>query len=182
VRSPDAGEPEDRQRVASVGLHVVVEHDVGGEGRELRPDRCVRLEDEDAVRISAEAELVTRAEHPLALRARDRGDLDAPVAGQDRSRERHRHPLARRDVGRTADDRELGPAVPDADAGQRKPCRTGVRRHLDELTDDDVLPLGADAVDRADLHPEEREALRELLGRQLDRDELPEPGEGDAHR
>ena len=115
-----AGEAEDRQGVAAVRLHVDVEHDVAGERSRGRGRSGYRLEDEDAVGIVGQAQLVTRAEHPLTRDAGDRRDLDAPVAGQHSSRQRHRDALARRDVRRATDDRELGLAIPDAHAGQAR--------------------------------------------------------------
>ena len=87
-----------------------------------------------------------------------------------------------RDVRRAADDRELGLAIPDADAGQRELRRAGMRSDLQQLAHDDALPVGADALDRADLHAQERQALRELLWREVDGDELAQPGERHAHR
>ena len=48
-----------------------------------------------------------------------------------------------------------------------------------QLADDDVLPVGAPALDALDLHPEQRQPLGELLGRQLDVDVVAEPGQRD---
>ena len=48
------------------------------------------------------------AEHALALGALDGRDADAPVAGQDRAGQCHRHALTGLDVGGAAHDRQRG--------------------------------------------------------------------------
>ncbi len=50
---------------------------------------------------------------------------------------------------------------------ESRPAR-GCGADLEELADDDALPLGADALDAADLHAQERQPLRERLGRAIE--------------
>ena len=169
-----AGEPDDRQRVAAVRLDVDVEHDVAVEVGQRAPERRVRGQDQDPVGVGGQAELVARAEHAVADDAHLLGPLDPPVAGQDRAGQRHRDALAGGDVRRAADDLERL-AVTDRDPRQRQPV--GARMALDrqQLADDDVLPVLAPAVDALDLHPEQRQALGELLRRQVDVDVVAQP-------
>jgi len=52
---------------------------------------------------------------------------------------------------------------------------------FDQLAHDDPLPVRANVLDGADLHAQQREVLSQLLWRQLDIDELTQPGKWDAH-
>ena len=69
-------------------------------------ERRVRRQDEDAVGVGGQAQLVARAQHPVADDAHLLGALDAPVAGQDGAGQGHRDALAGGDVRRPADDLE----------------------------------------------------------------------------
>ena len=81
-----AGDAEDAQGVAAVGLDVDVEHDVAGQLGQLQAEGRRLGQDEDAVGVARETELVAAAEHALALGAGDGRDLDAPLPGQHRAR------------------------------------------------------------------------------------------------
>ena len=98
----------------------------------------------------------------------------------------------RRSPGRTAPGRATGTRWPAAmfvapqtiSSGSPEPTVTRVsdsrsasRMLLDgeELADDDVLPVGAPPLDALDLHPEQGQALGQLLRRQLDVDVLAQP-------
>ena len=89
--------------------------------------------------------------------------LDAPVAGQHRARQRHRHPLARRDVGGAADDGQRPSPSAASHASSATAVGVGVRLDLQQLAHDDTLPVGAAALDALDLHAEQRQPLRERL-------------------
>ena len=112
-----AGKPDHRQRVAPVRLDVDVEDRVAEQLGQRTSERRVGRQDQDAVGVRGQAELVARAEHPVADDAHLLGTLDPPVARQDRAGQGDRHALAGRDVGRAADDLERLAAV-DRDAGQ----------------------------------------------------------------
>ena len=101
-----AGEPDDRERVAAVRLDVDVEDDVAVELGERPPSGASGGQDQDPVGVGGQAELVARAEHPVADDAHLLGPLDAPVARQDGAGQRDRDPLAGGDVRRAADDLE----------------------------------------------------------------------------
>ena len=118
---------------------------------------------------------------PLLVDAHLLGPLDAPVAWQHRAWQRHRHALARRDVGRATDDLERLAAA-ERDRRQREPVRARVLFDGEQLADDDVLPVRAPALDALDLHPEQRQPLSELFRRELDVDVLAEPGQHRATR
>ena len=53
---------------------------------------------------------------------------------------------------------------------------------LDQLADDDVLPVRAPALDALDLHAEEGQTLGELLRGELDVDVVAQPGQRHPHR
>ena len=176
-----AGEPDDRQQVAAVRLDVDVEDGVTEQLDERPSERRVGGQDEDPVGVGGQAELVARAEHAVADHAHLLGPLDPPIAGQDRAGQGDGHALAGGDVGGAADDLERL-AVAQRDARQRQPI--GARMALDrqQLADDDVPPVVAPADDPLDLHAEHREALGELLGRQVDVDVLAQPRQRHPHR
>ena len=176
-----AGQAHDREGVAAVRLDVDVQHDVAEEVGQRDADRRVRRQDEDPVGVRGHAQLVARAEHPVADDAHLLGPLDPAVAGQDGAGQGDRDPLAGRDVRRAADDVERF-AAPDRHPGQRQPVRPRVLLDRQQLADDDVVPVGAPAVDALDLHPEQGQALGEALRRQVDVDELAQPAERDPHR
>ena len=81
-----AGQPDDRQRVAAVRLDVDVEDRVAVQLGQRPPERRVGGQDQDPVGVGGQAELVARAEHPVADDAHLLGPLDPPVAGQDGAR------------------------------------------------------------------------------------------------
>ena len=176
-----ARQPDDRQGIAAVRLDVDVEDRVAVQLGERPPERRVGGEDQDPVGIGGQAELVARAEHPVADDAHLLGPLDPPVARQDGTGKCHRDPLAGRDVRRAADDLERL-AVAGRDARQRQPVGARMALHGQQLPDDDVLPVLAPADDALDLHPEQRQTLGEGLGAEVDVDVLAQPAERDLHR
>ena len=114
------GQPDDRQRVATVRLDVDVEDDVAIELGQRKAERRVGRQDEDPVGVAGQLELVARAEHPVARDAHLVGPLDPPATGQDRPGEGDRHALAGGDVRRPAHDLERL-AGTDVDPGERQP-------------------------------------------------------------
>ncbi len=191
VREPDlatggrgdlAGQPQDRQRVPAVGLDVHVEHVVAIEVRERHPERRVGREDEDPVAVAGQPQLLARAQHPVRHDAHLLGALDPPVAGQHGTGQGDRDPLPGRDVGCAAHDRQRLAAVAQGHRCERQPVRTRVLLDRQQLAGHDVLPVRAPALDGLDLHPEQRQALGELLRRQVDVDELAQPRHRHPHR
>ena len=100
------GEPDHAEGVAAVRLDVDIEDDVAIEVGERDAERRVRWQDQDAVGVGGESELVTRAEHAVAHDAHLFGALDMPVTRQHGAWQGHGDPLARGDVRRAADDLE----------------------------------------------------------------------------
>ena len=176
-----AGEADHRERVAAVRLDVDVEHDVAVEVRQRRADRGLRREDEDAVPIGGQPQLVAGAQHAVARDAHLLGALDPAVARQDRARQRHRDALAGSDVRGAADDLERL-ATPHGHPRERQAVGPRMGLHAEELADDDVLPVRAPTLEALDLHPEQRQPLGELLRRELDVDVVAEPGQRHSHR
>ena len=81
-----------------------------------------------------------------------------------------------------AHDRErLGP-VAEGDGREVQAVGAGMLLDGQQLARDDVLPVGAPALDVLDLHAQQGQALGQLLGREVEVDELAEPGQGDSHR
>ncbi len=155
--------PTMHRHVAPIRLHVDIEDDIAVEIGQRRAERAVGRQDEDAVAIRGQPQLVARAEHPVADDAHLLGALDPSVTGQDGTRQRHRDALSWGDVRRAADDlQRLAGAKRDRRQGQA----VGTRMLLDreQLADDDVLPVGTPRLDPLDLHAEQRQAFRELLG------------------
>ena len=176
-----AGQAHDREGVAAVGLDVDVQHDIAEEVGQGDADRRVRRQDEDPVRVRGHAQLVARAEHPVADHAHLLGSLDPAVARQHGPGQGDRHALAGGDVRRAAHDVERF-AAPDGHPGQRQAVRPGMLLDRQQLADDHVPPVRAPAVDALDLHPQQRQALGEALRRQVEVDELAQPAERDPHR
>ena len=83
-------------------------------------------------------------------------------------------------VGRAAD-HGSGLAVAQVDRGQRQAVGVGVRLHLDDATDQDLVPVpfAADLLDAADLGAGHGQAVGQLLGRYGDGNVLFQPGERD---
>ena len=175
------GEADQRQRVASVRLHVHVEDRVPVQLGQAHPDRCTGRQDEDAIRVRRQVQLVARAEHPVADDAHLLRPLDASVARQHGSGQRHRHPLAGCDVRRAAYDREWL-ALPHPDRRERQPVRVRVSGHREQLADHDVAPVSPPALDGLDLHAQEREPFRELFRGQVEVHEVGQPAERHPHR
>ncbi len=183
VREPDrrpghgrhlACQADHAQRVAAVRLHVDIEHDVAVQVRQRDTERRVGRQDEDAVRVGREVQLVARAQHAVADDAHLLGPLDAPIAGQDRARQRDRDALAGGDVRGATDDLERL-AIADRDACERQPVGARMALDAEQLADDDVLPVGAPRLHALDFHPEQRQPFGQLLRRELDVDVVAQP-------
>ncbi len=175
-----AGQPHQGKRVAAVRLDVDVEDVVAEEVHERHAQGGLRREDQDSLGVPGQAELVARAEHAVAHDAHLLGALDRPVARQDRPRQGDRHALPRGDVRRAADDVE--DVRPDAHPREGEPVGARVLRHLEQLSRDDVAPLGPPALDSLHLHAQERQAVSQLLRGERNVDIVAQPGEGHSHR
>ena len=176
-----SGEPDHRECVAAIRLDVDVEYDVAVEVHQRLPDRGLRREDEDAVPIGGQPQLIAGAQHAVARDAHLLGALDPAVSWQDRARQRHRDALAGDDVRGAAHDLERL-ATPHGHPRERQAVGPWMGLHAQELADDDVLPVGTPTLEALDLHPEQRQPLGELLWRELDVDVVSEPGKRHSHR
>ena len=157
-----AREPAHGHGVAAVGCHRDLEHLVTQPrvGHEVRAQRGVGGQHEDAGVVIAERQLAGRADHPLGDVAVGLARADLEPAGQHRAGQRERDPVADGEVSRAADhpgrfvrqalQLALGdgdPAVPDRllQAGELLD-----RQHLGDHHAPDVMPGG---FDRFDLEP-----------------------------
>ena len=177
-----ARQSQDRQRIAAIGLDVDIEHHVAVQLGERHAERRVVGQDQDPVAVGGQVQLLPRAQHPVAHHAHLLGALDPSVTRQDRARQRDRDPLARGDVGRPAHDRQRLAPVAKGDGGQRQPVGPRVLVDREQLAGHDLLPVGAPPFDLLDLHAQQRQPFGELLRREVDVDELAQPGHRDPHR
>ena len=97
-------------------------------------------QDQDPVGVGGQAQLVARAEHPVADDAHLLGALDPPVAGQDRAGQCHGHALAGA-MFVAPQTISSGSPVPERDRGQRQAVGARVLLDRQQLADDDVLPV-----------------------------------------
>ncbi len=177
-----ARQPQDRERVATVRLDVDVQHDVAVERAQGTADGRRGGQDEDALGIGGQPQLITRAEHAFAGDAHLGRPLDVPVAGQDGAWQRHGDTLTGGDVRGTTDDREGRVSVVDAHAGEREAVCVGMWSDLEQLAHDDRLPVVAASPDAPDLHAQHGQAGSEVLRRELDIHELAQPGQRHVHQ
>jgi hypothetical protein len=112
-----ARQPDEAQRIATIRLYVDVEHDVAVQLTQRLPERRIGRQDQDAVGVAREVQLVAGAEHPVRDRTHLLGALDATTAGQYRARQRNRDALTDGDIGGATDDLERFPGA-DRDRGQ----------------------------------------------------------------
>jgi hypothetical protein len=172
---------DETQGVAAVGLDVHVENHVAVQVGQVRAELRLRRQNEDALGVAGDTQLVARAEHALGGNAHLLGPLDAAVSRQHGSRQGNRHSLSGGDVVSAADDAQRLPGA-DVHGGQVQPVRPGVVLHGQQLAHDDVSPVRAPPLETLDFHAQQRQALRQLFGRELDIDVLAEPGKRDPHR
>jgi hypothetical protein len=177
------GHPAHRQGVAPVRRHGDVQHLVTQlqELDDVGADRGVGRQHEDAVGVTAQAELGGRADHPVGGVAVGLPGADRDAARQHGAGQGEGHAVARREVRRAADDLvhplgHLDVAEPD---GLLEP---GQLLDVEHLADHHAGDVVADAVDLLDLEPGADERPGDLVarGRQA-RDQCTEPGDGDAH-
>ena len=141
------GQAEDRQGVAAVRLDVHVEDHVAVQVGQRHAQGRAGRQDEDPLAVPGEPQLLAGAQHAVGDDAHLLGPLDAAVAGQDGTRQRHRDALAGRDVGGAADDGQGLAPVPEGDGRQAEPVRAGVPLDRQELARDDAAPVRAPALD-----------------------------------
>ena len=158
---------------AGVGLYLII---VLGE----RTDWDIVGEDDDAVVVGADADLVLGANHAVGGDASELGGLDGErlVAIVENSSYRgHDDLLASGDIGGAADDVErlLGTYI---DSRNVEVVGIGVRLAREYLTDDEAFEAALDALgllNGIDLKPDGCEEGRESVGRHVDVDVLLEP-------
>ena len=154
-----AGQPAHGHRVAAVGRHRDLQHLVAQVRvrHEIRAQRRVGRQHQDAAVIVADGQLAGRADHPLRDVAVRPARADLEPAGQDRPGQRERDPVADGEVGRAADhpgrlvrrsvELRLGhgdPAVPDR---LLQPGQLLDREHLGDHHAADVMPDGLQRLD-----------------------------------
>ena len=110
-----AGQADEREGIAPVWFDVDVKDDVAEQVGQRPTDRRLRGQDEDPLGVSREAELVARAEHPVAHHPELLRPFDLPPPGQDGAREGDRNPLPGGDVPCPAND------LPDRAVANRHP-------------------------------------------------------------
>ena len=131
---------------------------------------------------AGQAQLVARAQHPVADDAHLLGPLDPPVAGQDGAGQGDRDALAGRDVRRAADDLErlAGPrrsrasATAGRPADASRPPAARRRRRCCQSAPQRSMPLTS--------IPSSVSRSASCSGRQVDVDVLAQPGERHSHR
>ena len=177
-----AGDPEDREEVGAVRGDLDVQDRVVESERVLHvlTELELRRQDEDALVARGDPELHRRAEHPVRY---DASDLPSGERlrqrRKGRARRGERNEIAGLHVA-NADDDLLLPR-PGLDARDAEVVGVGVVTHLDDARHDDTREPLPRAVHGSDLGAPIREELGELLGRQVGRDELAQPGVDDLH-
>ena len=178
----------DREQVGPVGRQLELEHVLAE--RQHLPQRRSRLgpvlEDEDAAVVLAQLELLLGEDHPARDLAPQLRLLELRPAREHRARKRDRNRCALAEVPRTADDLARLP-LPHVDAAELEPVRVRMLPGLDDAADEIVVGVPIRVGDPATkdvLHHRgrDREALRELVGRDVELDVLAQPVERDAHQ
>ena len=192
----DAG---DRLQVPERALDVEREDRIAQVVDQRRPHRRIIRQDQVALVLLAQVELLLRADHPFGHDAANlvRLQLDDPAllavavhqprAGEGEGHLRSLAPAevlvdVRIEVGRARDDpqRRLA-AVLDPHQGQ--PVGLRVPLHVQDLADVDLVPIPqlADLVDGLDFHPRQRQPLGQRRRREGEVDEVFEPRERNFH-
>ena len=176
-----ARDPEHAEAVAAVRRHVDLEDRVGESQvvGERVAERRVAVEQQQAVRLVRQLELLARAQHPVRLHAAQLCGADRLAAGQRRAHARERRLDPCRDVRRAADNLHALAAV--IDGADREPIGVRVARDREHLGDDDAVERRAGALDGLDLEPRAREVRRDALGVAVDGYEITEPVDAYAH-
>ena len=177
-----ARDADHREEVRAVGRDLDVEHGVVEPEDLLHvPTRLDALgQDQDAVVRRRDAELVGRAQHAVRDHAADLAP--AEWLGQERhggARSGERHDVADGHVPHADHDLLLTRARVDTREAELLAVR--VVTDLEHASGDDAVQPLPRALDRLDLGALVREDLGELLGPQLGRAELAEPGQDDLH-
>ena len=181
-------EAVDGEQIGAVAGHLELEHVVAHrhEIDERRPRLGAVIEDDDPRVVGPELELVLGEDHPVGELAAELRPLERAPVGEHGARQRHAHGRAGPEVPGPADDlARLGLA--DVDAAELELVRVRVLARLDDPADEEaaevaVLVGDTDPVHPLDLGARDRQPLRELGGRRLERDVLTQPGERNLHR
>ena len=178
-----ARDPEDRQEVRTVGLHLDIEDgDVELErSREVRPGLPpLPVQDEDAGVVDTQRQFARGTEHAVRRHPADRPRAEGLVQHRHAGTRRGpRHQIARREVPDADHDFRLAGAVAHARAAEL--LGVWVVEDLEDACHDDALEPRPRVEEALDLHPALRHALGELVGSHLGRGERAEPRERHPH-
>ena len=167
------------EAVRAVGRDLAVKDGVGQATvlGEVHAHGGVLGKDHDAGVIATEAELASRAVHATGLHATKLALLDLEITGENRTNHRDDDLVALLEVLGTADDLQRnGVAVrvdvlgANGDLAKPHVVRIRVRLLRDDLANDDMVEIGANALDRLDLGAGADElAVQDLgIGREVD--------------
>ena len=131
--------------------------------------------------VLADPDLVLGQDHPVGLDAAQLRLAERRAVWHHRARARHRHDLARGDVGRAADDRaRLAGAGVDRADGQAVGIR--VRFRGQDVADDEVGDIpDPNVVQPLHLQPAHRQDVGDLLGGHAGVAVLAQPCNRDSH-
>ena len=181
-----AGEAEDAEQVRAVRPGRDVEDDIADGVDEGGAERGVLGEDEDALVVVAEAELLLAEDHAGRVDAADGAQLQlralaAVAIDEHRALGGEGDLLSGGHVGRSADDR-LRP-VTDIDGCEDEAVGVGMWVDREHLGDADELgvPLLADDLPALDLRDGVGDTGGELRGREVNVDVVAQPGERQFH-
>ncbi len=181
-----AGDAEVAEGVGAVGRNLDVEDGVAG-GKHVvdrRAEGGLAGEDEQALGVLGDGELLGGAHHAGGKLAADLGLLDDEVAGEDGAGERDGHAFAGVAIGRAADDgADAAVGGADVDGADGELVGVGVFVAGEDLADDDIGELGRAGVDDLlDLEADEGDGAGDLVvGDAGEVDVVLEPGAGEFH-
>jgi hypothetical protein len=182
-----ASEPVDREQVGPVAGGLDEQHLL--DEREDVSERRSRFglgQHHDPGVVGSELDLVLGEDHPVGELAAYLPLLELQTAREHRTRERDRDGCARAKVPRAADDLPRL-ALADVHATELQPVGVRVLGGLEDLAhaEEAEVAIGvrdAAPLDALDLRGGDRQPGRQLVERHLDRDVVPQPGDGDAHQ
>src|SRR5205823_6438275 len=124
--------------------------------------------------------LVPGAEHALRRNAAELALADLNVARQSTTAHDQRHSIAYRQILCGGNDRRH--TVSPIDLQQEQVIGIWMARQIDDLPDDNSLPIATDLDDRLGFGPGHRQAMGELSRRKVNVDELAQPAQWYLHR
>jgi len=143
-----AGHADHGQAASQVRCHLQLQNDIPHEVGQRHADRCIVLQDDDALVLVGNAQFLEGADHGIGRDAANLRRLQFledfllhMAVEQDGTAQGDHHLLplvSDLDVGRTGDQR-LGPAFPISDDGQREPIGIGMAFHFEDFADQDLV-------------------------------------------